>query len=262
MKEFENSGYWALVLGGSSGLGLAAAKKLALHGMNICVVHRSPRMQQESNQAHFDEIRNLGVEFMEFNADAVSRDKRTAIISTLKSQLHPNGKIRCLIHSIAKGNLKPMDGDHALTGEDFLVTLHAMAVSLYEWTKVVFEAGLFANDSRIIAFTSEGSSKAWKYYGAVSAAKASLEAISRNIALEFAVHGITSNCIQAGITDTAAMRMIPGSSEIITNTLLRNPNKRLTTAADVAAVVYLLARDEAAWINGSILMANGGEHLQ
>jgi len=40
VKEFKNKNYWGLILGGSSGLGLASAKKLAKHGMNICIIHR------------------------------------------------------------------------------------------------------------------------------------------------------------------------------------------------------------------------------
>ena len=47
VKEFKNKNYWALILGGSSGLGLATAKKLAKHGMNICIVHRNSRSQED-----------------------------------------------------------------------------------------------------------------------------------------------------------------------------------------------------------------------
>ena len=43
VKEFKEKKEWALILGGSSGLGLATAKKLARHGMNICIVHRNSR---------------------------------------------------------------------------------------------------------------------------------------------------------------------------------------------------------------------------
>ena len=43
VKEFENKNYWALILGGSAGLGLASAKKLAQHGCNIIIVHRNSK---------------------------------------------------------------------------------------------------------------------------------------------------------------------------------------------------------------------------
>jgi enoyl-[acyl-carrier protein] reductase III len=88
-----------------------------------------------------------------------------------------------------------------------------------------------------------------------------LEAITRNIALEFAPHGIRANCIQAGLTDTVSFRMIPGHEELKERSLNKNPFNRLTTPEDVANVVYLLCKDEAAWINGSIIIADGGEHI-
>ena len=46
VKEFENND-WALILGGSRGLGLASAKKLAKHGMNICIVHRDRKSDMQ-----------------------------------------------------------------------------------------------------------------------------------------------------------------------------------------------------------------------
>ena len=134
-----------------------------------------------------------------------------------------------------------------------------MALSLYDWVKELFEEGLFASDARVLSFTSEGNRKAIRNYGAVSTAKVALEAISRNIALEFAPYGIRANCIQAGITDTRSLRMIPGNEKMKEQALERNPFHRLTTPEDVANVVYLLCRDEAAWINGAIIPVDGGE---
>jgi len=136
-----------------------------------------------------------------------------------------------------------------------------MAISLFDWTSEIFDAKLFSDDARIISFTSEGNTKAWKNYAAVSAAKVSLEAITRNIALEFAKYGIKANCIQAGMTDTFSFRMIPGSELLKTNALGRNPFGRMTTPEDVANVVYLLSKDEASWINGTIIKVDGGESL-
>ena len=89
-----------------------------------------------------------------------------------------------------------------------------MAISLYDWTKAIFEANLFAKDARILSFTSEGNTKAWKNYAAVSAAKVALEALTRNIALELAPYGIRANCIQAGVTNTASLQMIPDNEKI------------------------------------------------
>lgn len=262
-KEFQNKNYWALILGGSSGLGLATAKKLAKHGMNICIVHRNSRMQEATIKAEFETIKQTNIQFKAFNIDAFNTEKRDAVIQELKTVFGEHQKVKTLVHSIAKGNLKPMVSNEkpVLKQDDFALTINAMAISLYDWVKALFEVNLFADDTRILSFTSEGNSKPWQNYAAVSAAKVTLEAITRNIALEFAPYNIKANCIQAGVTDTASLRMIPDSDKIIDYTLKRNPYKRLTSPDDVANVVYLLSKDEASWITGTIIPVDGGEHL-
>ncbi|SDF72378.1 SDR family oxidoreductase [Chitinophaga filiformis] len=262
VKEFASHHYWAVILGGSSGLGLAAARKLAMHGMNSCIIHRDTRVDIERINNDFDAIRASGVQVLTFNADAINAAKRGEVLAALKLAMGEKGRVRTLIHSIAKGNLKAMNSDKArLSTDDFRMTLDNMAISLYDWTQDMVQQQLFAPDARVLSFTSEGSSKAWKHYGAVAAAKAALESISRHIALEFAPLGIRANCIQAGVTATRSMQLIPGSEDIITYTKQRNPFQRLTTPEDVANVVYLLCKDEAAWINGAVIPVNGGEHI-
>lgn len=263
MREFQDKNYWAIILGGSSGLGLATAKKLAKHGMNICVVHRNSRAQIQEIEKHFDEIREENIAFISFNVDALNSEKRESVLSEIKEKLGSKGKVKTLVHSIAKGNLKPMVSDNLqrLQNDDFQITINAMAISLYDWFQAIFDKKLFADDARIISFTSEGNTKPWKNYAAVSAAKVTLEAISRNIALEFAPFGIRANCIQAGVTNTASLNMIPDSESIKNHTLKRNPFGKLTTPDDVANVVYLLNKDEASWINGTIIKVDGGESL-
>ncbi len=261
VKEFKEND-WALILGGSRGLGLASAKKLAEHGMNICIVHRDRKSDLDQIGRDFNEIRACGVSLLSFNKDLLKADDKNEVLDALMKSMGKNAKIKCLLHSVAKGNLKPMaDGGDTLTNLDFEITINAMAISLFDWFKSLFESDFFASDARVISFTSEGGRRAMKNYAAVSTAKASLEAITRNIALEFAKFGIRANCIQAGITDTRSLRMIPGSDKIKEQAVRRNPFKRLTITEDVANAVYLLCKKEAAWINGCILPVDGGEHI-
>ena len=96
---------------------------------------------------------------------------------------------------------------------------------------------------------------------AVAAAKSALESVSRALAVEFAPWGLRSNVIQAGITETPALQAIPGSKHMKSNAILRNPFRRLTLPEDVANVVSMMCSDEAAWINGTIIRADGGEHI-
>jgi NAD(P)-dependent dehydrogenase (short-subunit alcohol dehydrogenase family) len=300
---------WALILGGSSGFGLATAHKLSTEGLNVCVVHRDRRGAMERITQEFDAIRAHGRGFVALNLDALSPDGITAVIDALRAALGASGRVRVLLHSIAYGNLKlvaasaeasgppaldrladalgiakadldaaidrvaesgetifqvfrPVDyGTAIMDDEDMARTIYSMGTSLLTWTQRVHEAGLFAADARVIGLTSEGNAVAWRGYAAVAAAKSALESVSRAIAVEFAPYGIRSNIIQPGVTDTPALRVIPGSARMKAGAQWRNPFGRLTTPEDVANVVFLLSLDEAGWINGALIRADGGEHV-
>lgn len=302
---------WALILGGSSGFGLATAHKLSEHGLNICVVHRDRRGAMSRIEPEFEAIRARGVSLVTFNQDALDSDSRTGILDGLAERLADDGgRVRLLLHSIAFGNLKligpeapdgaaaratlarelgvdeerlaevadrhfaqGVDGLQGLTSppayaqdlfledEDMVRTIYAMGTSLLTWTQDVLARGLFASDARVLGMTSEGNEVAWKGYAAVAAAKVALESVSRSIAVEMAHFGIRSNIVQAGVTDTPALRLIPGSDHLKAQARTRNPFGRLTTPEDVANVIYLLSRPEAAWINGAIIRVDGGEHI-
>ena len=79
---------WALILGGSSGFGLAKAHKLAEHGLNICVVHRDRRGAMSRIEPEFEKIRARGVALVTFNQDALADDARaTSGAATLSGRL-------------------------------------------------------------------------------------------------------------------------------------------------------------------------------
>jgi NAD(P)-dependent dehydrogenase (short-subunit alcohol dehydrogenase family) len=107
MQIFNNN-HWALILGGSSGFGLASAKKLSQQGMNICIVHRDRRGAMAAINEGFEEVRNHGVQFLSFNLDALSEAGMDSVLDGLKAALAEQGKVRVLLHSIAFGNLKPI----------------------------------------------------------------------------------------------------------------------------------------------------------
>lgn len=263
MKQFSNKGYWALILGGSSGFGLATAKRLSKEGMNICIVHRDRQGSMGTIQPFFDAIKANGVQCITINVNALTEEGQTMVIDSLKVNLGNTGKIRLVLHSIAYGSLKPLSPfiDPCLKPEDFSLTIYAMGTSLITWVQKLLKQSLLAEDSRVIALTSEGNSIAWYSYAAVSAAKGALEALCRSMALEFAPYGIRTNIVQPGVTDTPALRLIPGSDKMMVTAQERNPFHRLTTTEDVANVIYLLCTDEARWINGSIIKADGGESI-
>ncbi len=309
---------WALILGGSSGFGLATAKRLAVAGLSVCVVHRDRRGAMERIEREFDLIRRSlqrGARFLALNLDALSPDGIETTLNALAAEAAQSGHsrpVRVLLHSIAFGNLKPIApvpenrqervnqlmerladafdtsadhvrevahnlleeghdalsplvppvyGDSLIDDGDMTRTIYSMGTSLLSWVQALFNRGLFAEDARVFGLTSEGNDIAWRGYAAVSAAKTALESVSRSIAVEFAPFGIRSNIIQAGVTDTPALRAIPGSASMKAVARSRNPFGRLTTPEDIANVIYLLSLDEASWINGSLIRADGGEHV-
>src|SRR5262245_12209654 len=164
-------------------------------------------------------------------------------------------------HAYALATPPAYSDKHFLDEDDFARTIHSMGTSLLGWVQELHARGLFARDARVLGMTSEGNEVAWKGYAAVAAAKVALESLARSIAVEYAPFGIRCNVVQAGITETPALAAIPGSGHLKAQARLRNPFGRLTRPADVADVIYLLCRDEAAWINGAIVRADGGEHV-
>ncbi|MBE7438792.1 MAG: SDR family oxidoreductase [Spirochaetales bacterium] len=153
------------------------------------------------------------------------------------------------------------DSELFLEDEDFASTIYAMGTSLLPWARLCFDNNLFHSSSRVMGLTSEGNTVAWRGYAAVSAAKVALEALARSMALEYAPYGIRTNIIQAGVTDTPALRLIPGSEQLMAQALRRNPAGRLTRPEDVAGVITLLLSDQAGWINGEVIRVDGGEHI-
>ena len=224
-------------------------------------------------QADFDEIRSHGGGFLALNLDALSSEGRSTALDSLAEAMGTEGRVRMLLHSIALGNLKPVApvppdvrgaidyGEALIEDEDMARTVYSMGTSLLSWVQELFARKLFAEDARVFGLTSEGNQVAWRGYAAVSAAKSALEAVSRSIAVEFAPYGIRSNIIQPGVTDTPALRVIPGNDRMREIAEKRNPFGRLTRPQDVGELIALLCRPEAAWVNGAIIPVDGGERI-
>jgi enoyl-[acyl-carrier-protein] reductase (NADH) len=169
-----------------------------------------------------------------------------------------------LMHSVAFGSLQPFIGpdvEHQLTQSQMEMTLDVMANSLVYWVQDLWQAGLLGKGSRVFSMTSAGSEEAFKTYGAVSAAKSALESHTRQLALEMGKHGVMVNCIMAGVTDTAALRKIPGNEDIVDIALRRNPTGRMTTTRDIAVTIRALCDPEIERINGAVIVIDGGERI-
>jgi NAD(P)-dependent dehydrogenase (short-subunit alcohol dehydrogenase family) len=260
---------WALVLGASSGFGAAAAKAWARAGFGIIGVHLDLRGTIAAAHAVREEIESIGVPVVFHNvnaADDAKREQVIAAIGELFSEREGAGErpmIGAMLHSLAFGATLHYVTDAVdrkeLSRKQMEMTADVMAHSLLYWTRDIYHAGFLQRGSRIYAMSSEGAILAVPTYGAVSAAKAALEAHVRQLALELAHAGITVNAIRAGVTDTPALRRIPGWPQLVEAAQARNPHARLTTPEDVADALTVLATPQTHWMTGNTIGVDGGE---
>lgn len=257
---------WALVLGSSSGFGAATSAALAEEaGLNICGVHLRRPSDQDAFESTKARIEAAGRKYLPFNINAANPDRRHEALDKMAEAMDGSG-FRVVLHSLAFGTLKPYIADKpedAISEENMDMTLRVMAHSLVYWVQDSLARGLLGRGSRLFAMTSAGSERVVPNYGAVSAAKAALESHIRQLTSELAPRGITANAIRAGVTDTPALRRIPGNELLIEGALARNPQGRLTTPEDVAHFIALLAKPGPAadWLTGNVLGVDGGEDI-
>jgi NAD(P)-dependent dehydrogenase (short-subunit alcohol dehydrogenase family) len=255
---------WALILGASSGFGEATAVELARAGMNIFGVHLDRREKLPHVEEIKEKIAAAGRECHFYNVNASDDQYRQETVEKIRERLtaEPVGTLRVLMHSIAWGSLKPLAGaEQVVSRKQLEMTADTMGHSLVYWVQDCLKAGLFDWGGRIFAMTSAGGTRSIPSYGPVSAAKAILEAHIRQLAVELAPAGITANAILAGVTDTPALRLIPGHEDLVKIARQRNPHKRLTLPEDVARCITALCHPATYWMTGNTLHVDGGENV-
>ena len=258
---------WALILGASSGFGGASAVELAKAGYNIFGIHLDRQVTMPNVKNIVKKIERTGQKALFFNMNAADQLKRNDTLDEIKDIFDTkkdNQKINLVLHSLAFGTLKPFiskDMGTRVTKAQMEMTLDVMAHSLVYWVQGIVERDLLANKARIFGLTSAGSQTIFPSYGAVSAAKAALESHIRQLAAELGVMGVTANAIMAGVTDTPALRKIPGNEKMMEAAKAKNPGARLTTALDVARTIVMLMDEKADWISGNVLQVDGGEYI-
>jgi len=258
---------WAVVLGASSGFGEACALALGRAGWNVFGVHLDRKATQSNAERIAGEIRAAGRRAEFFNVNAADDEKRAEVVEAIKKVCGndpPSSRVSVLLHSLAFGTLKPFFAEpreNAISKAQLEMTLDVMANSLVYWAQDLYFADLLAPGGRIFAMTSAGDHIVWPSYGAVSAAKCALESYVRQLAVELAPKGIAVNSLRAGVTDTPALRKIPGNAGMIERTLSLHPANRLTTPEDVARALVALCGEGGAWISGNVIGVDGAEDI-
>ncbi len=260
---------WAVVLGASSGFGAATSLALTREGYPLVGVHLDLRGTLAAANEVRDRCASTGVPVHFHNVNAADEEKRRAVIEHTRARFEERRAagaepfVAVFLHSLAFGTTVPYVTDDPsrkeVSAKQLEMTVDVMAHSMIYWVRELFHAGLLGHGSRLFAMTSEGAVHAVPTYGPVSAAKAALEAHCRQLALELMPHGITVNAIRAGVTDTPALRRIPGHEHLLDAALERNPGGRLTRTADVAEAIVALASPRLGWMTGNTIGVDGGE---
>ena len=250
---------YALILGVSSGIGEACAKELPQNGLNIIGLYM--RKPKDHIQKLNDEIvgHNVTCQLIKMNACNYE-----AMESLLSSDEFKDIRIKVLVHSLAFGSMKSFisnDERKQLNKKNIDMTLDVMSNSIIYWAQSLYSNKLFSKGAQILAMTSSGGRKQWPSYGAISMSKAALESACRQLASELAKQDIAVNAIQAGVTDTPALRKIPGNDNMIEKMLETNPRKRLTTPNDVAQAVAMIGISRDTWMTGNVIRVDGGEDI-
>jgi enoyl-[acyl-carrier protein] reductase III len=245
---FENK--VALVTGGSRGIGRAISLKLASWGADLIINYQ----QSDADAKGVAEAAlAMGRKAIAVKASVREVKALERLFEEVRSQF---GVIDIYVSNAATGALQPAV---ELSKEAWKLTLETNARAFFLGSKLALP--LMTRGGSIVSISSLGSHRYIPGYAAVGASKAALESLTRTFAVEYASHGIRVNCVSGGLVDTDAIRHFPQYEEMMNVTKARTPLGRIGHPEDIADVVALLCTEEARWITGQVVVADGGFSL-
>jgi enoyl-[acyl-carrier protein] reductase III len=234
-----------LVTGGTRGIGLAIALRLAHDGAGRVVLGYMRNDAAAEDAA--EQLRAAGAEPVLVRGD-VAKQKTI-------DELASHGPYRVVVHNAATGVIRSA---LETTDKHWDWTLNANARSLLALARAT--APSMESGSAIVAISSLGSFRVLENYVLVGTSKAALESIVRYLGVELAPRGIRVNAVSAGVVETGALEHFPNKEEML-RTVERTPAGRLVAPEDVAGVVSFLGSDDAAMFCGQTLIVDGGFSL-
>lgn len=248
-RAFQNK--IAFISGGSRGIGLAIAEKLAKEGATIVFTYLRSRADALNAERH---LTQLGGRVLSIRANMGNEDQIQKVFETIQAEF---GVLDILIHNAATGDLKPVTD---LSNEEWNRTLQINLSSLLICARLSCKL-MRGRNGKIVSISSHGSQRCFPNYAAVGVAKAGIECLSRYLAVELAPKGINVNVVMAGTTETQSLKKIPRHEEMIQHAKTKTPVGRIGHPEDIANVVLFLCREESRWILGQTIVADGGYSL-
>ena len=237
----------ALVTGSSRGIGKAIALNLADKGYDVIVnyVRRFDAAEEVVN-----EIKAKGRNAIAIQADIGEHEEIKKMFEQIKAQF---GKLDVLINNATFGALGPVMRIGRLTW-NMTMTLNTGGLLLCTQNAVK----LMPHGGRIVNISSLGSQACIPNYMPIGTAKAAVEAMTRYLACELYEKGILVNAVSAGFVDTEALNAFKDIETLKDESIKRTPGGRIGQPEDVAKVVSFLCSEDANWIVGQTIIADGG----
>lgn len=247
------SGKVAIVTGAAHGIGLACAERFARDGAHVVVADRD----EDAGQAAVAEMKERGRDAFFVNCDV---SKRLDVLNLSAATLEAHGRVNVLVNNagIAEKasflDLEEAEFDQVLDVNlkgSFLVA-QTIARQMVSQVEAGDEPGTIINMSSVNAVFSRADRVAY----AIS--KAGISSLTKGMALALAPHGIRVNAIGPGSIDTRVMDAVNKDDAARQRLLSRTPLGRIGSADEIAGVAAFLASDDASYITGQTIFADGG----
>lgn len=250
MSQAESRSKTAFVTGGTRGIGRAIAVRLAGDGYGTIIVNYS---QDDASAAQTkSQVENLGAVCQVEQANLAFP---AAIDSMFDRMAARFDRIDALVHCAALGAFKPL-AEVKPNQWDL-----SMSINARSFLHCVQRCRPLMKDSAVVAISSLGGRTAIPNYGAIGPSKAALEASVRQLAMELGPDGIRVNAVAAGITEGRTISLFPQAETLRSHVAKNTPLGRIGTPEDVADVVAFLLSRDARWIQGQVLVVDGGYSL-
>ncbi len=247
-KTFE--GKIALVTGGSRGIGRAIAIHLAGRGADLAITFFRSRDRATETA---EEIRGLGVRCITVRANLRDRASMVRLFERVGDEY---GKLDLLVVNAAMGFFSRAV---EFSENRWDATIESNVTSYLICAREAVT--LMRDGGKIVAITSYGSQRYIPGYMAMGASKAAIESMTRYLAVELVDSEINVNCVSGGPIETQSLELIPENEKLVKESVKRTPLKRLGKPDDIAKIVSFLCSDDADWIRGQTIVADGGMSL-
>jgi acetoacetyl-CoA reductase len=233
------------------GLGEAICVKLAALGYKVVTTY-SP--SNTKAQEWLRAMNDMGYGFKAYPCDVGSYDSCKACVEQIVKDMGP---VEVLVNNA--GITRDMTFKK-MTKADWDIVMHTNLDSVFNMTKQVMDGMLERNWGRVINISSVNGQKGAFGQTNYAAAKAGMHGFTKSLALEVAKKGVTVNTISPGYIGTKMVMAIP--QDVLESKILPQiPTGRLGKPGEVAGLVAYLASEEAAFVNGSNISINGGQHM-